>query len=168
MDFTSAAHNVTPTQNTTFMVSWVSNAPPAPTWSDQTLGAMTVGVAYSDGVSATNTTSYAIVAGTVPTGATAGLPPGLTLNTSTGAITGTPTTSGPYAFAIQASGGGGSITTSTFTMFVAGGLWVWTGTLAGSFNLQGYVNGTATVWNGTSWVVCPVYIWNGTSWVVSL
>ncbi|MBV8790894.1 MAG: putative Ig domain-containing protein, partial [Pseudolabrys sp.] len=55
-----------------------------------------VGTAYSQTFVASNGTapySYAVIAGS--------LPPGLALNGGTGALTGTPTTSGPYSFTIQ-------------------------------------------------------------------
>jgi hypothetical protein len=61
---------------------------------------------------------YTISATGVPTSYTAtGLPPGLTLNTSTGVITGTPTTPGTYVVTITATNSAGtSTTTVTFTV----------------------------------------------------
>jgi hypothetical protein len=68
----------------------------------------TVGVAYPFQFSASGTpaaTSFSVVTpGTLPPGATAGLPPGLTLD-NTGAIGGTPTTAGIYAAQVSASNG---------------------------------------------------------------
>jgi hypothetical protein len=61
----------------------------------------TVGTAYSQTLTATSgKTPYAwsIASGSFP--------PGLVLNASTGAISGTPTTAGAYAFSIKVSGGG--------------------------------------------------------------
>ncbi|MBI1762436.1 MAG: putative Ig domain-containing protein, partial [Acidobacteria bacterium] len=59
----------------------------------------TVGTAYSQAVSASpaGSYSYAVSSGALPTG--------LTLNASTGAITGTPTTNGSFTFTIRASAG---------------------------------------------------------------
>ncbi len=61
-------------------------------------------------MSATNTTSYSVFSGALPTG--------LSLNTSTGAITGTPTAQGSYSFVIRATGSGGNTNTSTLTIVI--------------------------------------------------
>ena len=63
----------------------------------------TIGVAYSQTVTASpaGTYGYAVTTGS--------LPPGVTLNTSTGAISGTPTLIGTYNFTITATGAGGLI-----------------------------------------------------------
>jgi hypothetical protein len=60
-----------------------------------------VGTPYSSGVTATGTPAPTY---TVTSGA---LPPGLTLNSATGAITGTPTTPGTYIFDVTVSNGVG-------------------------------------------------------------
>lgn len=76
-----------------------------PTWTDDVLPTdLQVGTAVSDAVAATGdpTITYAVTTGT--------LPPGLDLSTSTGAVTGTPTTSGDYSFTISASNEFGTIT----------------------------------------------------------
>lgn len=85
-----------------------------PVWSDQTLGSMRATVAYSDGVSATGfptSMTYSVSAGALPSG--------LSLNTSTGAITGTPTTAGAFSFTISASNGVGSDVTKLFESAVS-------------------------------------------------
>ena len=62
---------------------------------------------------------YPITATGVPTSYTAtGLPPGLTINTSTGVISGTPTTPGTYVVTITATNSAGTSTT-TVTITVA-------------------------------------------------
>jgi hypothetical protein len=73
----------------------------SPEWTDTTLGSMMVGTAYSDGVAASGdpTPTYSVTDGD--------LPAGLTLDPDTGAITGTPTTAGPYDFTVTASSSGG-------------------------------------------------------------
>lgn len=43
-------------------------------------------------------------------------PPGLTLNSSTGAITGTPTTAGDYTFTVRVTDDGGNTSTETFNL----------------------------------------------------
>lgn len=121
----------------------------APTWTDQTLAGFTVGTTYSDKVTASGATSYSVSSGS--------LPAGITLSSSTGTVSGKPTTAGSYSFTIRASNTYGNITKS-FSGSVAGGVKV---RGAGSWTL-----GTAKVWNGTAWVSAPVRVFNGTSWVL--
>ena len=85
----------------------------APTWTDQTIGAIQVGVPFADGVlaSGTPTPTYSITAGT--------LPAGLAMNGTTGAITGTPTASGNYSFTVRASNGVGASITHVFSGLVS-------------------------------------------------
>ncbi|MGD9701348.1 MAG: Ig domain-containing protein [Acidimicrobiia bacterium] len=80
----------------------VAPQPAAPVLTDSTLGAPHVGAPYADGVAATGypAPTYSLSAGTMP--------PGLGLDTVTGAITGTPTIAAPYAFTISASNPSGS------------------------------------------------------------
>lgn len=75
----------------------------APSWSDTTLGPMANCVAFSDQVLATGipAPAYAVTSGQ--------LPAGLSLNSITGAVSGTPTVSGSYSFIITATNSAGSI-----------------------------------------------------------
>lgn len=122
--------------------------PPPPTyppgWSDNTLAAFEATTAYSDGVSATNMNysgSYSVSSGSLPSG--------ISLNTSTGAVTGTPTTAGQsYSFTITAGNSYGSVSQA------------FSGTVAAA-----PTTGKLRVWNGTAWVVAPVQVWNGSAWV---
>ncbi|WP_035533301.1 Ig domain-containing protein, partial [Hoeflea sp. BAL378] len=78
------------------------------------LTAATVGTAYGQAVTASGGTApytYAITAGT--------LPAGLSLNTSTGAITGTPTTGGNAAFTITATDANSVTGSAAYTLAVA-------------------------------------------------
>ena len=71
----------------------------AASWNDQTItSTVLAGAAYSDAVSAggTGTITYSVASGY-------SLPAGLSLNSSTGAITGNPTTTGSYTFRISAT-----------------------------------------------------------------
>ena len=71
---------------------------PTITVSPSTLSSMVVGVPFSESVSASGGTApytYTVTSGT--------LPAGLTLNPTTGLISGTPTTSGAYSFTITAT-----------------------------------------------------------------
>ncbi|MBI5087944.1 MAG: putative Ig domain-containing protein [Actinobacteria bacterium] len=85
----------------------------APTWVDATIDAMHVGLRFVDGVLATGTPTpaYSVVAGA--------LPAGLSFDTATGAITGTPTVGGAYSFTINAGNGVGSPATTVFSGTVA-------------------------------------------------
>jgi hypothetical protein len=91
------------------------------------------------------------------------LPAGVNLNTSTGAITGTPTSAGTSNFVINATNVTGSTrapaSPNTFTIItaVAGGNRVWNGT--------SFVLGKTRIWDGTSFVEKIPKIWNGSAWV---
>jgi hypothetical protein len=125
-------------------------------WSDQIITVPTIRVnqIYTDGVAANNAVSYALQ--TPDT-----LPPGIALNTGTGAITGTPTTPGTYNFRVVASNASTpaeTITTGQLTILIepaAGGA-VWNG--------SAWVPSVFKVWNGATWVENPVKIWNGATW----
>lgn len=82
--------------------SFSGNVTAPPVWTDVTLANIIKGVAYSDGVNATNSPTYSISAGVLPTG--------LSLSSSTGAITGTATGTGAYSFTVQAQNVDGTIT----------------------------------------------------------
>lgn len=72
----------------------------------------TVGAAFSKTFSLTDTTNRPVTSW-----AATGLPPGLSLNSSTGAITGTPTTKGTFTPTLSATGPGGTGTaTATITL----------------------------------------------------
>jgi hypothetical protein len=128
-----------------------------PVWADQILTTTTVRVnqTYTDGVNATNAVGYALQTPNT-------LPPGLSLNTGTGAITGIPTTIGTYQFRVVARNAttptAETITTGLLTIVVersAGGA-VWNGTT--------WVPSVFKVWNGADWIESPVKVWNGADW----
>jgi hypothetical protein len=123
----------------------------SPVFSDSTVASTArIGVTYSDGVTASNNSSYSVFSGS--------LPPGISLNTSTGAIHGTPTVAGVYTFVIRATGGfEGTLNTGTLSITVSSGVRVWNGT--------NIVSGTTNIWNGSSFVSARTRIWNGTAWV---
>lgn len=87
-------------------VTYSGTVTAVPSWSDQTLADFLQGRPYSDGVIALNSPTYSITAGALPTG--------ISLNSSTGAVTGTPTGTGAYSFTITATNIYGSIT-ATFS-----------------------------------------------------
>lgn len=114
-------------------------------WSDQVLTSSlaTESVSFTDSVSVTAgpTTTYSIASG--------GLPSGVSLNSSTGAISGTPSagSAGSYNFVVRATNGTGeTIDTNTLTITVEA---------AG-----GYVK----VWNGTAWADGTVYVRQSGAW----
>ena len=126
--------------------------PALPSFADGSVNSSArVGIAYSDAVSASETTSYSVVA------APNNLPPGLSLNTSNGAITGTPTTPGTYSFRIRATNVTGSTDTAVLTITAISAARVWNGT--------SFVSGLVNVWNGTSFVSGTIRVWNGSAWV---
>jgi hypothetical protein len=123
---------------------------PLPAFTDATVASTgNVGTAYSDGVSASNTASYSVFSGALPTG--------LTLNTSTGTITGTPTVPGVYTFIIRATNASGNADTPALSINVFSGARVWNGT--------SFISGTNESWNGTAFVTSTTRVWNGSNWV---
>jgi hypothetical protein len=125
---------------------------PAPSFTDTTVASGILGKSYSDGVSASTTTSYAIASGSLPTG--------LSLNTSSGAITGTPTVQGSFTFAITASGGGGSAGSGNLTIQVLP-----PGNRRNSSDFNSNL-AVAKRYNGTSWInLTTMKRFNGTAWV---
>ncbi|MGI9822223.1 beta strand repeat-containing protein [Agromyces sp. Marseille-Q5079] len=72
---------------------------PAPVWTTTSLGSITHLAAVSVGLAASDTTSYAITAGSLPAGLS------LTGSTISGTVTAAP---GPYSFTVTATGPGGS------------------------------------------------------------
>jgi hypothetical protein len=126
---------------------------PAPSFTDTAVVGGMLGRAYADGVAANTTTSYAVAAG-------GSLPPGLSLNTTTGAITGTPTQQGSFTFAINASGGGGTTGSGNLTIQIS--------PAGNRRNSSGFDSNLAVArrYNGTSWVnLTTMRRFNGTSWV---
>ena len=123
--------------------------PALPVFSDGSVNSSArVGIAYSDGVSASEAASYSVFSGA--------LPGGLSLNTSTGAITGTPTTPGTFTFVLRATNVTGSTNTGTLTITVISAARVWNGTA--------FVSGLANVWNGSAFVTGTIRVWDGTTW----
>ena len=82
----------------------------SPTFTDTTLALPVIDAAYSDGVAATGDATIVYTSTT--------LPAGLVLNSATGAVTGTPTTSGPFSVTFTATNDVDSVD------------YIWTGTIA--------------------------------------
>lgn len=84
----------------TSSTSTALDSPPDPSWQDNTIqDSMRINTSYSDGVSAVavpgDTYVYTVFSGSLPTG--------ISLDSLTGAITGTPTVLGVYSFTIRAT-----------------------------------------------------------------
>src|SRR6266487_4641130 len=133
---------------TATLVITINTPPPVITSPGTATG--TVGVAFSYQITATNNpTSY---------GASS-LPPGLTVNTATGLISGTPTTAGTYPVTISATNSGG---TGTSTLVITINNPVPTVTsISPTCATAGGPQFTLTV-NGTKFVSASTVNWNGT------
>jgi len=104
-----AATNGTGTGAYSELATFTPDVSGSPAWTDQILGALTVGAPFTGGVAASGTPAptYAVTSGQ--------LPAGLTLDPVTGSITGTPTVTGPYDVTITASNGVGAGVDVRFT-----------------------------------------------------
>src|SRR5205809_1026453 len=123
--------------------------PPPPVIASATTASGTVGVAFSYQITATNN----------PTSFNAtGLPGGLTVNTSTGLISGTPTTAGAYTVAISASNAGGT-GSATLTLTINNPVPTTT-SISPASTTAGSAQFTLTV-NGTNFVSTSTVDWNG-------
>ena len=81
-----------------------------PAWTEEdVVDGFRVGESYTDGVAASGDPTI------VYSTATGSIPAGVTLNTSTGALTGTPTTAGPYSFSLRAANSHTGVTTAVFS-----------------------------------------------------
>ncbi len=108
-----------------------------------TLPGGTLGTAYSQTVTATGGT------GTYTYSRSAGsLPAGLALNTTTGAITGTPTATGTRTFTIRATDGNGAIGSRTYSVTIGAAIVVNPATLPGGTVASTY-NRTVSATGGT-------------------
>jgi hypothetical protein len=127
----------------------IAVVPPIPGFTDSTVnGVAIVGTPYSDQIIASNATGYSVFSGALPTG--------VSLNTTTGAIAGTPTIAGVFSFVIRATNSSGGVNTSTLTITVASGARLWNGTT--------FVSGNTKMWNGTAFVSTTTKVWNGLVW----
>lgn len=140
----------TPGDGTTLYALWSVSAI-YPSFTDTTVSSPgTLNIAYSDGVSASNATSYSVISGSLPTG--------LSLNTGSGAISGTPTAQGTYTFSIRA-------TSSTANTADSGSLTIIIYP-AGKRPSTNTRLTTAKRFNGTAWVNLTVMKrFDGSNWV---
>jgi hypothetical protein len=115
----------------------ITISPAAPVIQPPFTATGTVGSNFSYTINATNNpTSYNAT----------GLPAGLTINTSTGKITGKPTTAGIYQVTLSATNAGG---TGTATLVITVGPFTATGTVGVPFSYQIPATGTPASYNAT-------------------
>ena len=109
-------------------------APPTPTITTTTLPDATTAQAYSQTLAASGGTPpygpWATVSGS--------LPPGVTLDSSTGALSGTPTIPGAYAFTVQVTDSAAQTDTQALTLDVRDPLLITTAGLPGGTAGQAY------------------------------
>jgi Putative Ig domain len=147
--FTVSATNAGGTGSATVTLT-VGNAP-TPTITSPLTATGTVGTAFT----------YTIVANPCITSYNAtGLPAGLSVNTTTGVISGTPTTAGIYSVAISATNSGGS-DTKTLTLTINNPIPTTT-SLGPACVTAGSADFTLTV-TGTKFVSTSTVNWNGTA-----
>jgi large repetitive protein len=111
----TATGNGGPTPSNTFSITRFQALP---VWSDNSLvtNTLRVGDSYSDGVLANNATSYSA----------SGLPAnGISLNTSNGIVSGTPTSTSSFSFTIFASNDDGNSVSADFTFSPKARLATW-------------------------------------------
>src|SRR5581483_3985350 len=93
----------------------------------------TVGAGYSSAATAAGGLppyTFSIAAGS--------LPPGLSLNTSTGAITGTPSSAGSYSFSIKVTDSSGQASVSSCSQSYSTGQWNFNSQIGSLGNSWGY------------------------------
>ena len=119
-------------------------APAAPVWVSQSAPAGTQGVAYSYTFVATGPTiTYTVASGS--------LPGGLSLNSATGVLSGTPNTAGTSTFTIAASNSGGSVNSIGQSVTIGAASATITPVIAASVASGGSMNMPASVhMNGMS------------------
>ncbi|MEP7286235.1 MAG: putative Ig domain-containing protein [Chloroflexota bacterium] len=108
----SASNGTLPNATQNFSII-IAPAPVAPTITSSAPAGGTVGVAYTHTYTATGTApiTFAVASGA--------LPGGLTLNTTTGVLSGTPTTAGTFTGSVRASNGTLPNATQNFSIIIA-------------------------------------------------
>ena len=155
----TAAKNLFPgscTEFNTVKAAWDAVSVPAQT-ADPTC-APTGGVTVANPGNKTGTVGTAITSFTLSaTGGTApytwsatGLPAGITIGSSTGTVSGTPTAAGTFNVTATATASAGGSGSASFTITVSGGGGGCSGQLFGN---PGFESGTATPWTATAGVV---------------
>jgi len=153
----NAGASYTVNGTTTFTAQWSLIGPGEtypPAWTDNTLAAFVAGKVYSDTVTASNMNysgAYSVSSGSLPSG--------ISLNTSTGAITGTVTSALDYSFTITATNSYSSVQ-QAFSGSIAGGMKVY---------VDGqWVKRVAMVYDNGEWKPATVNVFSNSSWSPTL
>lgn len=150
--FTITASNPDGTDTASFTKTVLA----VPNWVENELTAFIENVQYLDSVEATNSPTYTISSGALPTG--------ISIDSGTGIVSGTPSVlDESFSFTITASNADGSISESysgTVQPDLGGGVKVYDG--------NAWVNREVYVYDGNAWVESKVHVYNGISWVKSL
>ena len=130
---------------------------PLATWNDDTVSTVfSVGTPYSDSISANNAAGYAVASGA--------LPDGVTLDTSTGAVSGVPAVGGVFNFTLAAYNGSSEyIYTAPYQVTVddpGGKFFVYEG--------SSWVEKEPYYYNGNWNSRAVVYYYNGSTWEKTL
>lgn len=140
------------TSNTVFYAKWSSSTSNAPTWPSPlpALAQFIAGQPYTDAITASNMTggTYSISGGS--------LPGGITINSLTGALSGTVSTGSDYSFTVSAQNNGITIT-QNYSGSIIGILRVrqndaWVKTVAKKREGEIWKPGTVRVWSNGTWL----------------
>ena len=155
----TAAKNLFPSSCTEFntvKAAWDAVSVPAqagdPTCT-ATGGVTVTNPGSKSGTVGTTISSFTVAAsgGTAPyTWSASGLPPGVTIGSSSGTVSGTPTTAGTYSSTVTATAASGGSGSATFTFTVSGGGGGCSGQKLGN---PGFETGTAAPWSASSGVI---------------
>jgi Zn-dependent metalloprotease len=155
----TAAKNLFPSSCTEFntvKAAWDAVSVPAqagdPTCS-ATGGVTVTNPGSKSGTVGTAISSFTLSAsgGTAPyTWSATGLPPGITIGSSTGTVSGTPTTAGTYNVTATATASAGGAGSTTFTFTIGGGGGGCSGQQLGN---PGFETGTAAPWTASAGVI---------------
>ncbi len=99
-----------------FTLTVQASTPPLAITTSPTLAGGVVGVSYSQSISASGGTTpytWSVTAGS--------LPPGLSLDASSGSITGTPSSANTFSFTVQVKAANGATASKAFTLTIAAG-----------------------------------------------
>lgn len=152
-----AGASYTVNASTTFTAQWTLDGGGAtypPAWTDNTIAAFIAGKTYSDTVTASNMNYsgvYSVSSGSLPSG--------ISLNTSTGALTGTVTSAIDYSFTITATNSYGSVQ-QAFTGSIAGGIRV--------YSDGQWVKKVVNVYDNGEWKPATVNMFSNNSWSPAL
>ena len=148
----SAGSSYTINANRTFYAKWVSSSSGIPVWPSPlpTLSQFIAGQSYSDSITASNMAdgTYSISSGS--------LPGGISINSATGALSGTVTTASDYSFTVSAQNSSGTATQS------------YSGTIKGIMRVRqndAWVKVVAKKREGEIWKPGTVRVWANSTWL---